>query len=117
MLAITTSAIVAYGYIMEHLSFEHPDSGEAIQIQHVTRYESGVVTVFVQNVGYDDVVLSSVHVDGLLNVPDAYEVPWGSPAILGETVLPVTKKACIVVSFFQSGFSELREQALAWACL
>ena len=107
MLAITASVIVANAFIMGYLGFTIVGGRSPLRIQDFARDASGVVTIIVQNTGDSGVVLSSVHVDDVPNVPDVYEVPVGSPAILGETVLPSAETAKIVLSGNYSGLDQV----------
>jgi hypothetical protein len=93
---------------MRHLHGDVLAPRDMIIIQRITRDEFGVVTVTVQNVGRDEMVLSSVQVDGVLNVPDAYEAPVGSPAILGVTELPPSIEGKIVLSGNYSGLAKIK---------
>jgi hypothetical protein len=104
---------------MRHLHGDVLAPRDMIIIQRITRDEFGVVTVIVQNVGESAATLQSIYVDddvgssiragdGVLNVPDVYEAPVGSPAVLGETVLAPAEKAKIVLSGNYTGLEKIK---------
>jgi hypothetical protein len=107
--AIAVGTLVAYAILMGYLYVPpHRPPRTEIYIQNITRDEYGAVTVIVRNVGDSDGVLSSVYIDEVLNVPDVYEVPEGSPAIWGETALPVAETVKIVLSGNYSDLEQIK---------
>ncbi len=67
MIAIAVVAsLVTYAWVMGYMNFTTEKTGKAIQIQSVT-YSGptpGTFTIYVQNVGSSDVMLSSVFING-----------------------------------------------------
>ena len=83
MIAVAVAAsLVTYAWVMGYLGFTTNKVGKAIQIQSIARDGSGLMTVYVQNVGDSDVSLSSVFVNGTLPIP-APEIVGGSTAVNG----------------------------------
>jgi flagellin-like protein len=60
------AALVAYAWVMGYMSFTTARVGKAIQIQSIARTEANDVSIWVQNVGDSDVVLSDVYVNDVL---------------------------------------------------
>src|SRR4030067_2183418 len=86
MIAVAVAAsLVTYAWVMGYLGFATNKVGKAIQIQSIARDGSGLMTVYVQNVGDSDVSLSSVFVNGTLPIP-APEIVGGSTAIKRDLI-------------------------------
>lgn len=105
------ASLVAYAWVMGYLGFTTAKVGNAIQIQSIARAEDNTLTVYVQNVGDSDVVLSDVYADAVLNDP-AVEID-GTPATLGVTVLPQAETAEIVLSGDYSGAAQVTVKVVA----
>ena len=115
MIVIAVAAsLVAYAWVMGYLGFTTAKTGKAIQIQSIAMDDTGVVTVYVQNVGDSDVVLSTVYVDGVLNTPTSIEVPAGTPvASLDEAPLVQANTATIEVSGNYTSYGQLTVKVVA----
>jgi hypothetical protein len=81
--AIAAVALVAYAGIMGYLDFPVHVTGKCIQIQNFTRDDSGMVTVYVQNVDDSNVTLSEVYINGIL---DSNAIGGGITLSPAETV-------------------------------
>jgi flagellin-like protein len=88
MIAVAVAAsLVTYAWVMGYLGFTTNKVGKAIQIQSIAR--SGTdVTVFVQNVGDSDVVLSSIYVNGTL-YSGTNAIPVGGTPLLATATATI----------------------------
>ena len=73
MIAIAVAAsLVAYAWVMGYMDFTTTKVGKAIQIQSVSGTTN---TVYVQNVGDSDVVLTDLYVNGVLDATTVDDTP------------------------------------------
>lgn len=78
---IIYAIVLPYFAFQGQFEFQPNNYGGGILIQSVTRTEANVVTIWVQNIGDSDVVLSDVYVndvltDGSLGIELAPSAPW-----------------------------------------
>jgi FlaG/FlaF family flagellin (archaellin) len=88
MIVIAVAAsLVAYAWVMGYIGFTTSKVGRAILIQsiHLDK-DTGIVTVYAQNVGDSPITLSNVYVNDMLNGASSVP-PLGDPLAQGATAI------------------------------